>query len=1829
MKDTETWFNWLSAAISKIKSQKQRPSVERISHAVRTCHGRENGHLILTDTVIAERLEEAVKLGQLVKLMNKGTFSYQLIKELKRRHSVLDESTDLCKVLVKTIREISPLEGVDLKKVECHVRQSFRGADEYEDLSKALKLAAHTAVAKGLIFRDAGLYKIIPKVKTPEIKNNFKGDATSEKKKKKLKLIKTPAVVVSDDEQNEKIVNEKAAKEKEKTIIEKAIKEKVVKEREKVVKEREKVVKEREKVVKSATPTPKRPGPKKISRKILEKKTDESEESEAEEEVKEKKEIISSPSKQAPTTTTTKVCCECLGTARSNAQSQPEQLISCSECGTAAHPSCLKTETIFKKGDGKWICPECRPCAVCHGRTEVDPIITCSSCRQNFHSQCLDPPLEKRPKGGWCCSQCASIRRNSKQSVGRKKLGDETDDEEAESTRRSESTLPSEDESEGPTEAKPNLPPGVSCRDFELFKKAQEQAEKDLGLTSSPTGDNMLAPVVNANGSPHTGPGQLRCPSRIQFGKYDITTWYSSPYPQEYARLQRLFLCEFCLKYMKSRQVLDRHLAKCPWRTPPGTEIYRKDNLSVFEVDGNVSKLYCQNLCLLAKLFLDHKTLYYDVEPFLFYVLTVNDQKGCHLVGYFSKEKHCQQKYNVSCIMTMPQYQRKGYGRFLIDFSYLLSRQEGVVGTPEKPLSDLGRVSYEAYWKSVLLEYLYQHQTSHALSIQDVSRETGMTNADIAATLQDLGMVKRKPDGKCVLCVDWTLVKSHAQKVKNSKTRIYIDSEALRWSPLLSNNPDIYSDQSEDESQKENINTSKVEKVTQIEDIVKEEICKEAIKENDNPPLENRKRKALKEELADSMGDKRRRKSVAKLVEENLSSPMNDDLSRKRGHKTESPLRAATPPKGEDTPLQPPKKSRGWPRGKPRKPVLPATESVIKPAAEETKMEEDNIESQTVEGVKIVDKQSIETEAKYEEPSVEIKEPSPIVAESFPLPSPPSVKAEENISPDEIIRDDEKVKPLSPMPVSPPPEPTEESMEAINEDVCNETSVQTLDEDKKEDLQEAVSDQAVPESPFPQDYSIPEVTSEAAHGDNEERQEIPERSPSPAPIEPETSDSPFCPSVTQEQIDEQLKKDLESVDDKVHESNPKLDKEVAEVLALPESKSNEFSEPPDNPVGFQITSYQDVGNTNTNDYIESFKQRQKNEKPVQVETQEPVNLYNDAENLFSNGPDEEPKDLLDVVTAAYECKENNQRAAMSLSSCAQNSQITLNRSSHHVSTTSPSNSLGVYTPESSTGSVHGFNNNESETTVGIESPRSLPSNEPPAPSPSHVQSGMNASPASQALQQNMTYQDYGQIMNSDSMNQYGSLNLMQNRSPQSCLQQRNQSQSSQQQSANPPTSQAIASIAAPQNTQSTTAQPASKPSKTSQKSKSKSKTSQLFAMPTAAHPPAAHTPSSATGPTQLQVFQSNYGTYGMPLGISHLATPATYIALPQVAVASPLGYSTTGNPAASYMSVPMPVLQPRSSSSSSTTSTKSESSSKARTRFTPIAPAPPSQSSASTTAATSSHVTTSTACALSVPTSTYYQNSNQVQNSSNRVPTSQYLSNNSSSCSLSQLQKLTNGLPSDSQSPHNTMTPPPNAGTPPYTQLNQGYSHHQHTSIGHTPPPSGMGIHGQNQNPYPKYHSASPVSPGPGSVNMQHQGQVGSPSCQSDRNQNSSRSKGSSGNSAQRVPNVTINQPSPSSLMSANYPYGMTMGMGMGPLNMGRMNPMQHPASAAYLAAAGQGFINQNMGMSMLNMHGHSSGSTSGHSQLSQTNYGDNRSSTAQMYPPYNFNYMQHMPPHR
>lgn len=275
-------------------------------------------------------------------------------------------------------------------------------------------------------------------------------------------------------------------------------------------------------------------------------------------------------------------------------------------------------------------------------------------------------------------------------------------------------------------------------------------------------------------------PSKIKC---VNFGGYEIETWYAAPYPEEYSRNKVLYICEFCLKYMNSDFVAWRHKLKCPAKHPPGDEIYRSGSISVFEVDGRKNPVYCQNLCLLAKLFLGSKTLYYDVEPFLFYVMTEYDELGCHFVGYFSKEKRPSSQNNVSCILTLPTHQRKGYGNLLISFSYLLTRAECKTGSPEKPLSDMGLVSYRNYWRLVLSYELINQKTP--LSIADLSDRTGMTADDIVAALEGLRALVRDPVTKTyALRLDFAYFKQCIDGWE-SKGYVKLDPKALTWTPYI------------------------------------------------------------------------------------------------------------------------------------------------------------------------------------------------------------------------------------------------------------------------------------------------------------------------------------------------------------------------------------------------------------------------------------------------------------------------------------------------------------------------------------------------------------------------------------------------------------------------------------------------------------------------------------------------------------------------------------------------------------------------------------------------------------------------------------------------------------------------------------------------------------------------------------------------------------------------------------------------------------------------------------------------------------------------------------
>jgi histone acetyltransferase HTATIP len=316
---------------------------------------------------------------------------------------------------------------------------------------------------------------------------------------------------------------------------------------------------------------------------------------------------------------------------------------------------------------------------------------------------------------------------------------------------------------------------------FESKTEPQENFSREEEISRLRTGGSMTQNQAEIS--------RIRNISKVQFGRYDLHPWYFSPYPEEFSHEDLMYICEFCLSYFGDVKSFTRHRTKCTLLHPPGNEIYRDDYVSFFEIDGKRQRTWCRNLCLLSKMFLDHKTLYYDVDPFLFYVMTTRNQKGCHLIGYFSKEKESADGYNVACILTLPQFQRKGYGRLLIQFSYELSKIEGKLGSPEKPLSDLGLLSYRQYWTENILDILVEaNEQEERCSMDGIAASLAMTLGDVETMLRALEILAYHK-GEHKLIVPTTLIDRHkAQKEKEKiKPKRLIEPARIQWKPPVFN----------------------------------------------------------------------------------------------------------------------------------------------------------------------------------------------------------------------------------------------------------------------------------------------------------------------------------------------------------------------------------------------------------------------------------------------------------------------------------------------------------------------------------------------------------------------------------------------------------------------------------------------------------------------------------------------------------------------------------------------------------------------------------------------------------------------------------------------------------------------------------------------------------------------------------------------------------------------------------------------------------------------------------------------------------------------------------
>ncbi|KAI1274906.1 acyl-CoA N-acyltransferase [Xylaria sp. FL0933] len=321
--------------------------------------------------------------------------------------------------------------------------------------------------------------------------------------------------------------------------------------------------------------------------------------------------------------------------------------------------------------------------------------------------------------------------------------------------------------------------------------------------------------------------------------------------------LDRLYICPCCFKYSKEMVPWRKHVRFCEAKAfVPGTKIYthprhsktirvprtssteesptattknkgksRSDGndlsadtavsegeWSVWEVDGGKDGLFCQNLSLFAKLFLDNKSVFFDVTGFNYFLLvytppppktqpsssvqpglastslthledsgpmfsnppggastSLSSHPRPQIVGFFSKEQMSWDNNNLACILVFPPWQRKGLGALLMGVSYEISRREGILGGPEKPISELGRKGYKRFWAGEITRWILEldipspstdsaHSTRHTrkekekvkvkeqeglvVDVEQCSRDTWIVPEDCLAVLREMGVVE-------------------------------------------------------------------------------------------------------------------------------------------------------------------------------------------------------------------------------------------------------------------------------------------------------------------------------------------------------------------------------------------------------------------------------------------------------------------------------------------------------------------------------------------------------------------------------------------------------------------------------------------------------------------------------------------------------------------------------------------------------------------------------------------------------------------------------------------------------------------------------------------------------------------------------------------------------------------------------------------------------------------------------------------------------------------------------------------------------------------------------
>jgi len=109
----------------------------------------------------------------------------------------------------------------------------------------------------------------------------------------------------------------------------------------------------------------------------------------------------------------------------------------------------------------------------------------------------------------------------------------------------------------------------------------------------------------------------------------------------------------------------------------------------------------------------------------------------------------------------------------LIGISYEISRREGILGGPEKPISDLGKKSYKRYWGAEIARHLLElketdrKKNKGLVTVEEISKAIWIHPDDCLMALRDMGVMEQLARGKADMqrvVVDKAKIRTWVQK---------------------------------------------------------------------------------------------------------------------------------------------------------------------------------------------------------------------------------------------------------------------------------------------------------------------------------------------------------------------------------------------------------------------------------------------------------------------------------------------------------------------------------------------------------------------------------------------------------------------------------------------------------------------------------------------------------------------------------------------------------------------------------------------------------------------------------------------------------------------------------------------------------------------------------------------------------------------------------------------------------------------------------------------------------------------------------------------------------